>query len=303
MGKNILITGGTGLLGKILTKNLQDKGHHVAILSRNPKEVKSPKAFYWNVKKQEIDEQCIEGIDIIIHLAGAGIADEKWTDERKKVIIDSRVNSISLIYDLIQRKQAKIEAVISASAVGFYGDRGNELLTEESAAGSGFLSEACVAWEKAVDQGAKEDLRIVKIRIGLLLTKEGGVLKPFKIMAKTFSAMKFGDGQQWFPWIHIDDIVGMFSLAVENKEIEGVYNGSAPSAVRNEEFIKTLAKVMHKPFWPIRIPEFALNIGLGERKELLMMSNRTDSSKIQNAGYQFKYVDLKKALENITSEN
>lgn len=302
MGKHILITGGTGLLGKVLSEELVDKGHQVSLLSRNPEKVKKYKAFDWDVKKQEIDQGCIEGVDIIIHLAGAGIADEKWTDDRKKTIIKSRTKSIELIYDLLAKKPNKVEAVISASAVGFYGDRGDEVLTEESRRGSGFLSDTCVAWENAVDGGSSLGLRVVKYRIGLLLTEEGGVLKPFKLMANTFSAMKFGDGQQWAPWIHIDDLVGMFIMAVENEQINGVYNASAPTPVRNQEFVKELARTLRKPFWPMFVPKFALKLGLGERNELVLMSNRTDSSKIQNAGYRFEYTNLKNAFKDILDD-
>lgn len=301
MSKNILITGGTGLLGKTLTKELQAQGHHVSILSRNPDQVKTVKAFYWDVEKQEVDATCLQGIDTIIHLAGAGIADEKWTDERKQAIIDSRVKSIQLLYQLIDKTDSTVKSVVSASAVGFYGDRGEEVLTEESPKGIGFLSDSCDLWEKAVDEGKALGLRVVKLRIGLLLTPKGGVLEPFKLMVKTFTAMKFGDGKQWFPWVHVADMVGMFSWAVNHAEIEGVFNATAPSPVRNKEFTQTLSTVLKRPFWPFQIPVFTLKIALGERKELLLMSNKTDSTKIQQTGYKFKYLDLTKALEDVTS--
>jgi uncharacterized protein (TIGR01777 family) len=301
MSKNILITGGTGLLGKILTKELQNQGHQVSILSRNPDKVKNVKAFYWDVEKQEIDESCLQGIDTIVHLAGEGIADKKWTPKRKKEIIDSRVDSIQLLYSLIAKNDTTVKSIVSASAVGFYGNRADEILTEESPKGTGFLSDSCGFWEEAVDKGNELGLRVIKLRIGLLLTPKGGVLEPFKLMVKTFSAMKFGSGKQWFPWVHATDLVGMFAWAVNNSQFEGVYNATAPSPVTNTEFTKTLAKVMNRPFWPFQIPVFLLKIALGERKELLLMSNRTDSQKIQDAGYRFKYTDLKKALEDVTS--
>lgn len=303
MSKHILITGGTGLLGKILTKELQNQGHHVSILSRNPEKVKGVKAFYWDVEKQEIDEQCLDGIDTVIHLAGEGIADKKWTFKRKQEIIDSRVNSIQLIYQLMSKNQNSVKAVVSASAVGFYGDRADEILTEESNKGTGFLSDACHFWEEAVDEGQQFEVRIVKLRIGLLLTSKGGVLAPFKLMVNTFTAMNFGNGRQWFPWIHADDLVGMFAWAVNDDKITGVFNATAPTPVTNSVFTKTLAKVLKKPFWPFQIPVFMLKMILGERKELLLMSDKTDSKKIQQAGYVFKFVDLKKALEDITSNN
>ena len=215
MAKKILVTGGTGLVGDLLTKKLQDQGYDVSIMSRNPEKVKNLKAFYWDSKKQEIDEKCLDGIDTIIHLAGENIADGRWTDQRKKILISSRTESIGLLYDLMKRREHQVKAVLSASAVGFYGDRANEILDEESFVGTGFLAHCCNEWEKAVDQGTEIGLRVAKFRIGLLLTPKGGVLEIFKLMVKTFTATKLGSGQQWFPWIHSDDLIGMFLWVVE----------------------------------------------------------------------------------------
>lgn len=298
--KSILITGGTGLLGKLLTKEFQNQGHKVAVLSRSPDRVKNVKAFYWDIGKQEIDKKCLEGVDTIVHLAGAGIADEKWTEKRKKELIDSRVNSIQLLYKLIaETTTSSVNSIISASAVGYYGDRGEEVLVEESVKGNGFLPECCKLWESAVDNGSELGLRIVKLRIGLLLTPKGGVLEPFRKMVNSFTAMKFGNGKQWMPWIHADDLVGMFSWAVNNDQITGVFNASAPSPVRNKEFVKVLSKVLRKPFWPLAVPGFFFGILLGERKELVLMSNHTNAQKVQESGFEFKYLDLKEALEDI----
>lgn len=300
MSKRILITGGTGLLGNLMTARLQELGYHVSILSRSPDQVHHAKAFYWNIRKKEIDENCVKDIDIIIHLAGAGIADKKWTDARKQELIDSRTESISLLYNLLSRVPHSVETVISASAVGFYGDRGDETLTEQSSAGNDFLAGCCTQWESAVDKGKDYGLRVIKFRIGLLLTEEGGVLEPFKKMVNTFTAASFGNGQQWFPWIHKDDLIGMFIWAAINPEVNGVYNAVAPNPVRNHEFTKQLSKTLNKPFWPFHIPPFLLNIILGERKELLLMSNRVSSKKIEEQGYNFQFVNLVQALVDIT---
>ena len=292
MAKSILITGGTGLLGTLLTKELQRQGHKVSVLSRNPERVKNVKAFYWDVDKQEIDKKCVEGVNVIVHLAGEGIADKKWTKKRKQALIESRVNSIELLYKLIAEKSSTVESVISASAVGFYGDRGEEILVEESSIGTGFLAECCRQWEDAVERGTKLELRIVKFRIGLLLTQKGGVLEPFKKMVNTYTAMSFGNGRQWFPWVHTDDLVEMFSWAINENQVAGVFNASAPTPVRNKDFTKELAKVLKKPFWPISIPKILLKIVLGERSELLLMSSHTSAQKILDRGFEFKYTDL-----------
>lgn len=297
--KSILITGGTGLLGKLLTKELQNQGHTVSVLSRHPDSVKDVKAFYWNVDHQEIDKRCLDGVDTIIHLAGAGIADKKWTEKRKQELISSRVDSIGLLYKLIEETKSSVNSIISASAVGYYGDRKEEILFEDSAKGEGFLPDCCEQWETAVDKGTEMGLRVVKIRIGLLLTSKGGVLEPFKKMVNSFTAMKFGNGKQWMPWIHADDLVGMFSYAVNEEDISGVFNASAPSPVRNKEFVKVLSKVLEKPFWPFAVPGFFFKILLGERDELILMSNRTSSKKIQDNGFNFKYLDLREAFKDL----
>ena len=300
MAKKILVTGGTGLVGDLLTKKLQDQGYDVNIMSRNPEKVKNLKAFYWDSKKQEIDEKCLDGIDTIIHLAGENIADGRWTDQRKKILISSRSESIGLLYDLMKRREHQVKAVLSASAVGFYGDRANEILDEESFVGTGFLAHCCNEWEKAVDQGTEIGLRVAKFRIGLLLTPKGGVLEIFKLMVKTFTATKLGSGQQWFPWIHSDDLIGMFLWAVENDNVKGVFNATAPNPVRNKEFTKTLSDVLHRPFWPLAIPKSMFKLLMGEKSELVLMSTHTKSDKIIKAGFTFKFLCLKTALQDLT---
>lgn len=300
MAKKILVTGGTGLVGDLLTKKLQDQGYDVSIMSRNPEKVKNLKAFYWDSKKQEIDEKCLDGIDTIIHLAGENIADGRWTDQRKKILISSRTESIGLLYDLMKRREHQVKAVLSASAVGFYGDRANEILDEESFVGTGFLAHCCNEWEKAVDQGTEIGLRVAKFRIGLLLTPKGGVLEIFKLMVKTFTATKLGSGQQWFPWIHSDDLIGMFLWAVENDNVKGVFNATAPNPVRNKEFTKTLSDVLHRPFWPLAIPKSMFKLLMGEKSELVLMSTHTKSDKIIKAGFTFKFLCLKTALQDLT---
>lgn len=301
MSKRILITGGTGLLGELMTARLKELGHQVSILSRSPEKVKHVKAFYWDIAKNEIDEDCIKDIDTIIHLAGAGIADKKWTEVRKNELITSRTKSIELVYNLLSKNIHSVQTVLSASAVGYYGDRGEELLTEEHDAGEGFLARCCILWEEAVDKGKDHGLRVVKFRIGLLLTEKCGVLDPFKKMVNTFTAASFGNGKQWMPWIHKDDLIGMFVWAAVNSEINGIYNAVAPNPVRNKEFTKQLAKTMHKPFWPLGIPSFMLNIILGERKELLLMSNNVSARKAEEQGYNFQFVNLDNAFRDIVT--
>lgn len=302
MVKKILITGGSGLVGSLLTKKFQDQGYHVSIMTRSPEKVKGIDAYYWHIKKQDIDEKCLDGIDIIIHLAGENIAEGKWTDERKKALISSRTDSIKLLYNLMKRREHQVTTVLAASAVGFYGDRGEEILTESSSVGTGFLAQCCDEWETAVDKGSYLGLRVVKFRIGLLLTPKGGVLDIFKLMVKTFTATKLGSGQQWFPWIHSEDLIRMFIWATENSDATGIYNATAPNPVRNKEFTKTLCHILNRPFWPFEIPKAVFKLLMGEKSQLVLMSTHTKSTKIIRAGYQFKFNFLQDALFNLTNK-
>lgn len=299
MGKNILITGATGLVGRTLVPALQKQGHNIAVLSRKQTEIKDVRVFLWDVYKEKIDKKAFEGIDTIIHLAGEGIADKKWTVDRKKQLIDSRVRSADLLYKAVQETNAPVKSFISASAVGFYGDRNEEILTENSLPGNDFLAECCVKWEKATEEGVKLGIRVVKIRIGLILSKEGGALAAMDKPIKLFAGAPLGSGKQWMPWIHLQDIIGIFSKAVNDTELSGAYNACAPVPVTNKLLTKRIAHYLNRPVWPFNVPQFALKALLGEMSILPLMSNNTSSQKILNTGYQFSFVNLDDALKDI----
>ncbi|MES2448237.1 MAG: TIGR01777 family oxidoreductase [Bacteroidota bacterium] len=303
MPQKILITGATGLVGSKLIPALQRLGHEINILSRNDNQIKGVKTFIWDVYAQKIDKGCLIGVDTIIHLAGEGIADKRWTAERKQQIIDSRVLSTQLLYQTIKETNSSVKSFVSASAVGFYGDRGDEILTEESASGTDFLSECCVNWENAVDEGLKMDIRIAKIRIGLILSKEGGALAAMEKPIKFFVGAPLGSGKQWMPWIHLDDILGIFIKAVDDQNMIGAYNACAPFPVTNKFLTKSIAKQLNRPVWPVNVPKFALNALLGEMSILPLMSNNTLSKKILNSGYKFAYTNLDDALAAIYTPN
>ncbi|KQC00060.1 TIGR01777 family oxidoreductase [Pedobacter sp. Hv1] len=299
MSKNILITGATGLVGRKLIPALQAKGHQIAILTRKPTAIKDVKVYLWDVYQQTIDEKALTGIDTIIHLAGEGIADQKWTPKRKKEIIDSRVQSCQLLYRAIAATKAPVQTFISASAVGFYGDRDEEILTETSAPGDGFLADCCMEWENAATAGLEMDIRVVKIRIGLILSKEDGALAAMEKPIRFFVGAPLGSGKQWMPWIHLDDIVKIFTTAVEDPNLTGPYNACAPYPVTNKLLTQTIAKKLHRPVWPINVPQFALKTLMGEMSILPLMSSNTSAQKLLDAGYRFEYVDLEKALDSI----
>ena len=224
MGK-VIITGGTGLVGKRLTELLIDKGYEVNILTRKPRKVNE---YKWDISKDIIDEKAFDGATAIVHLAGAGVADQRWTEERKKEILESRTRSTRLLYAYLSKGNHSIQTFLSASAVGYYGDRKNELLTESSSNGSGFLPEVCKIWEEESERMALLNIRVSKVRIGIVLSKCGGALPKLDLPMRLGLGAYIGDGKQFVPWIHIDDLCGIFIHLLENKSLIGVFNGCAP---------------------------------------------------------------------------
>lgn len=298
MAKKILITGATGLVGSALKKELLSKGYEVTTLSRKPEN--DTNAYKWDVYKGEIDSRSLDNVDAVIHLAGEAVADKKWTDERKQQIIDSRVKSTELLYKTIAtHKNHQIKSFISSSAVGYYGDCGDEILTEESPNGFGFLAKCCYLWEQSVNEGKKLSLRIVKVRTGIVLSKHGGALPQLALPVKLFAGAAIGTGKQWVPWLHIDDMVSIYIKAIENIKIEGDYNACAPFPVTNKGLTKAIAKELSRPVWPFNVPKKALEILMGERTEAILMSNNTSAQKLLDAGYIFKFTQLQDALKDI----
>lgn len=299
--RNILITGASGLIGKRLIKNLLEKGHTVSVLSRQTLNFKGVITYNWDIDKQLIDLKAFEGIDTIIHLAGAGIADKRWTKQRKQEIVDSRIRSTQLLYHTIDAIKAPIKTFISASAVGYYGDRNDEILYEESASGTGFLADCCKQWEAAVDQGLKSGIRVVKLRIGIVLSKKGGALSELARPVSFFVGAPLGSGKQWMPWIHLTDLVSIFEKAIENSDYSGTFNACTPYPVTNYEFTKILAKKLFRPVWPVNVPEFVLKTMLGEMSTVILNSTRTSPQKLMDMGFRFRYQGLDAALSEIYS--
>ena len=300
--KNVLITGGTGLIGSRIVRSLQQKGHVIKILTRDPSRVKNAEAFYWDIESGQIDPKCLDDVDTIIHLAGAGIADKRWTKKRKQEIVDSRVKSTKLLFETIEKTGAKIDTLISASGAGYYGHRGDEVLTEESGNGTGFLAECCKLWEDAVDEGHKFCNRIIKLRIGIVLTRHGGALVELEKPVTFFAGAALGSGKQWIPWIHLSDMISIFEKAVEDPGFNGVYNTSSPFPVTNSEFTRIMAKKLFRPVWPVNVPEFVLKSLLGEMSEVILISDRNSAQKLLDSGFQFRYPALDDALTEIYSQ-
>jgi len=299
MSKNILITGASGSVGKRLTRVLLEKGYQISALSRTPGQNPAVKTFIWDVNRGIIDEHCIEGIDTIIHLAGAGIAEKRWTDARKKELIDSRTRSIGLIYDLLKTREHQVSSVISAAAIGYYSDRGDELMTEDSTPNTDFMAHCCMEWENAVDEGQKLGLRIVKFRTGVVLDKDGGALPKLAKPIKLYVGSPIGNGRQWIPWIHWQDVVDMYVYAIENITVNGIYNMVAPNPVTNVQLTQAVAKQLHKPLWAPNVPAFVLKLILGEMSTIVLGSTKVSAQKIEDAGFRFKFTEVSAALKEI----
>jgi uncharacterized protein len=296
MMKKILITGGSGLVGKKITDLLERKGYEVAWLSRSPEKYKQ-KSFAWDVDKQSIDSEALLWADGIIHLAGEGVADKRWTAARKQAILQSRTQSTLLLKNAIEKSDKKPEVFLSASAVGYYGfNTGENLMDENGKPGNDFLAQVVAAWESEVENIANYGIRTVMLRIGIVLDNKGGALVE---MLKPPVAAPLGDGQQWMSWIAIDDLARMFLFAIENKKMNGIYNAVGPNPARNNELTKVAAKKVGKMFVPIGVPGLALKIFLGEMAQMVLGGNKVSSKKIQKAGFEFRYSVLKEALEKI----
>jgi uncharacterized protein (TIGR01777 family) len=299
MPQHILLTGGSGLIGHHLTRLLLDRGYSVSHLNRSPGNTPKVKTYLWDVEKNQIDPNCIDDVDIIVHLAGAGVADKRWTKKRKKEITDSRTKSIWLIYDLLKKRDHRVKTVISASASGYYGNQADQLLTETSPAGADFLAEVCLKWEAAVDDGAEMGLRIVKLRTGIVLDKNRGALPKMAIPVKWMAGSPLGSGKQWMPWIHWCDVVDMYFYAITDTKLQGVYNMAAPNPVTNKQFTEVLAKIFRRPLWAPKVPAFLLKFLLGEMSIVVLGSDKLSAQKIEETGFKFKYPELTEALKEI----
>lgn len=303
MSKIVLVTGGTGLVGTRLTSLLLEKGYQVRYLSRNPGKVSEVESFSWDIDRQTIDEKALDGVDYIIHLAGAGVADKKWTTQRKKEILQSRTKSTEVLRSALANKDHQVKAFISASAVGYYGwDTGGVWKKEDSRFGDDFLATVTKSWEAEVDQVEKLGIRVAMLRIGIVLSDKGGALKELTKPIKWGAGAALGKGDQYMSWIHLDDLCKMFIHALENDTIQGIYNAVAPNPVTNKELSKLSAKVLGKPFFLPNVPGFVLKLALGEMASMVLGGNRVSSEKIQNDGFTFTYPEVEPALNDLLTK-
>lgn len=301
--KRIIITGATGLIGRELSQKLFGAGHQIIVFTRNvssAKNILKQDFVYidWDYRKNDKWIESISSADAIVHLAGINLFSKRWNKKFKEEILVSRKETTKALVDAVKLSQAKPEVFVSASGVGYYGDCGDKLLDENSPAGNDFLAEVCKVWEAEAAEAEQCGVRRVSVRTGIVLSKEDGALKRMLLPFKLFVGGHLGNGKQWFPWIHIDDIVGIYFHAIENQNLSGAVNAASPNICTMKEFAKTLGKVLHRPsLFPV--PEVALKIAIGEAGEVVLMSQRVKVNKLLDSGYKFKFENLEEALRNL----
>ncbi len=296
----LLITGATGLVGKALCRSLKDDEHSIVALSRTPDPARVPQAdaiFAWQPAAGLPPVAAFAGVDGVIHLAGESVAARRWNDEHKRRIRDSRVLGTRHLVAGMQSLAAPPRIFISASAAGFYGDRGDEVLNENAPPGRGFLSDVCAEWEREAQRAAELGARVALLRIGVVLSHEGGALERMLPIFKLGLAGRLGSGRQWFPWVHLADVVGLIRHVLKHP-VSGPVNVAAPGIVTNAEFTDSLARALHRPAF-FAAPAFGLKLALGEMAAVVLASQRVVPQVALNAGYSFRYPDLNSALTEL----
>ena len=297
--KKILISGATGLVGKKLSRKLYECGYQVEILVRSKDQKSDFKSYMWYYENGFLEEGALDNTYIFIHLAGASIS-KRWTKSYKKTIYTSRINSAQFIYEQMQKQNIHPEAVISASAVGFYGQvTSKRIFSEEDSQAEDFLGKICADWEQKALQFENLGSRVVTIRTSTVLSENGGALEVFRKPIDFNIGSALGTGKQYFPWVHIDDLVNIYIKAVEDVSMNGAYNASAPDFVNNEILTKKLASHLDKKIWLPNIPKFIIKTVLGEMSVLALEGSRISSKKIENSGFRFKYNNLDAALSDV----
>lgn len=294
----ILVSGSHGLVGKALVKSLADDGHEVIRLVRHEHNVGAPE-IEWQPDEGRIDAQHLEGLDVVVHLAGESIASSRWTNDKKRAIRESRVKGTSLVSTTLAHLERPPSVFLSASAIGYYGNRGDELLTETSAPANDFLSSVCIEWEQASRPAAEKGIRTVNMRFGIILDANEGALAKMLTPFRMGIGGRVGSGRQWMSWIAIDDVVGAIKFVMEDKSVRGAVNFVAPNPVTNAEFTKTLGRVLSKPtIFPV--PEFGARLAFGEMADaLLLSSQKVDPTVLNDKGYLFNWPTLEPALRKI----
>ena len=297
---SVLITGGSGLIGRHLTSLLLSEGYSVSHLSRKSDQFGKVRVYRWDPEKRILDPGILTGVDYIVHLAGANIGAKCWTKKRKVEIIKSRVGSARLIYDTVSENGIKLKGFISASAIGYYGlFSSDRIFIESDAPAEDFLGTTCRLWEETADLFLNNSTRVLKIRTGVVIEKNNSAMAKLLEPARMGIFPRLGTGSQYMPWIHIKDLCNIYLKAIQDDKMEGAYNAVSPQHVTQTEFMRTLALVMKKKFFHPHIPAIFLRIALGEMADVVLKGSRISANKIMNSGYSFKFPELEATLENI----
>ncbi|MEX2231704.1 MAG: TIGR01777 family oxidoreductase [Cyclobacteriaceae bacterium] len=294
--KKILITGGSGMIGNRLTELLIQNRYEVSHVGRS-KKTKNIRTFIWDPRRGEIEDGAIRDIDVIIHLAGAGIADKRWNEKWKEEILFSRTQSTRLLKETLAKEEHRVNIFISASGIGYYGleEKGSEFV-ESDAPGQDFMARVATAWEGEVDKMHEAGLRIVKIRTGVVLSREGGALKKLADPVKFFVGASLGSGKQLVNWIHIDDLCRIFIRAIEDPSMQGPYNAVAPQPVTNKTLTVEIARALKRPLWLPPVPGFVVKLIAGDVAEIVLKGGKVSSQKIEREGFDFQFKDVRGAL-------
>jgi uncharacterized protein (TIGR01777 family) len=298
MKEIVLITGAGGLIARELSKQLENE-YTVRFLTRHKKRENE---FMWDINKGMIDEKALEDVSHVIHLAGANISEKRWTDDRKKELISSRVDSAQLILKTLQKNNCVLKSFISASGINYYGtETTNKIFTEKDGPGNDFLSEIVVVWEKAADEFKEKHVaeRVVKLRTAVVLSEKDGALKKILPTIKMGIGSPLGSGKQYMPWIHIKDICSMYEFAIKKHDLDGSFNAVAPEHTTNRELTEMIAQILKKPLFIPNVPTFALQLIFGELSDAVLKGSRASSEKIRKAGFQFEFPELDKALKDL----
>jgi uncharacterized protein (TIGR01777 family) len=298
MNKKVLITGASGLVGTQLTAQLIDKGYEVQHVGRRAQAGKI-KSFVWNIERGEFDPHALEGVDTVIHLAGAGVADKRWTNARKQEILQSRVKSTELLLNALTKYSHQVACVVSASAIGYYGfGMGEQVFDETSKGGSDFLAEVTRQWEQEVDKISPLGIRVVKMRIGIVLSNQGGALAQMALPIKLGLGSPLATGKQYVSWIHIEDLCAMFIQAIEDTRINDSFNATTDWAT-NATFTRAIAEVLKKPLFLPNVPAYVLKLLVGEMANMIINGSKVTSQKIQSLGFKPRYPTLMVALNDL----
>ena len=300
MSKTVIVTGGTGFIGRELCKILLEAGWQVHCLSRSakPHPVPGVRMFVWDAMRKQVDVAAFAGATALVHLAGEGIADKRWTNHRKKAIYESRTHSTLFLKEALAQHGQAISTIVSASAIGYYG-YGTKVFDEESKPAATFPAKVCVAWEEAAHEMAGPGRRLVIFRIGIVLSRDGGAYPKLAAPIRYGVGTWLGSGDQVMSWIHLRDIAGMMLFALESPGMQGVYNGVAEEPVSQKFFLKQVGRYLHMPVWPVGVPSLLLQMALGERAELVLEGAAVISRRILPAGYVYKYPYLYEALNEL----